>query len=150
MGDAMDDESVHARAPGAGRRRKPWPRMALAPQSVVPAFTTPAGTSRRSTPPIAGASTVVLGDAQLALIFSVALAEMLYAAWVPFICPRCSTLWETYYETSIKQFRALEELTAATLEHGEPALIARLTEAEGSLSKALAVASAQVVAHRAT
>ena len=92
MGDAMDDESVHARAPGAGRRRKPWPRMALAPQSVVPAFTTPAGTSRRSTPPIAGASTVVLGDAQLALIFSVALAEMLYAAWVPLIAldaPRC-------------------------------------------------------------
>lgn len=68
---------------------------------------------------------------------------------MPIRCEECTRLRDLYYAASITEFQAEKQLKAAKLANGDPALIAALSAHFQSLSHSTAVATEQILGHRA-
>jgi hypothetical protein len=65
-------------------------------------------------------------------------------------CPECVRLWDIYYEVSVEEFRAHEDLETAKLQNVNVSLIGELSSIAVALERDLDLASEQVSSHRAT
>jgi hypothetical protein len=65
-------------------------------------------------------------------------------------CPECVRLWDIYYEVSVEEFRAHEDLETAKLQNVNVSLIGELSSIAVALERNLDLASEQVSSHRAT